>query len=100
MPQAQTAIRLGDWLLEQGHVNNTQLELALREQKRKGKLLGETLVELGFVTEEVLSRFLAQKTQTESVSLDRIAIPPDLARLVPESLARRFRAVAIAREND
>jgi len=100
MAQPQTAIRLGDWLLEQGHVNSTQLELALREQKRKGKLLGETLVQLGFVTEEILSRFLAQKTQTESVSLDRIAIPPDLARLVPESLARRFKAVTIAREND
>lgn len=100
MAQAQTAIRLGDWLLEEGHVTQTQLELALREQKRKGKLLGATLLELGFVSQEVLAQFLGEKTQSESVDLPGMAISPDLRRLVPESLARRFSAVPLSRERD
>src|SRR4051812_27736096 len=100
MPQAQTAGRLGDWLLDQGHLTQTQLQLALREQKRKSKLLGETLIELGFVSQEVLSQFLAQKTQTESIDLGRTIISPDLRILVPESLARRFIAVPVARKGD
>ena len=81
MAQAQQPIRLGDWLLDRGLVNQTQLDLALREQKRKGKLLGEALVELGFVNQETLSQFLAQKTQTESVDLARLFISPELSRL-------------------
>jgi type IV pilus assembly protein PilB len=100
MAQAQTAIRLGDWLLEQGHITETQLDLALREQKRKSKLLGATLLELGFVSQDVLAQFLAQKTESESVELGEVAISPELRRLVPESLARRFCAVPISRKQD
>ena len=100
MPQAQTAGRLGDWLLDQGHVTETQLQLALREQKRKRKLLGETLLELGFVSQDVLSQFLAEKTQTRSIDLARTAISPEVRQLVPESLARRFTAIPVARKDD
>src|SRR5258706_833034 len=100
MPKAQTANRLGDWLLDEGHLSQTQLGLALREQKRKGKLLGETLLELGFVTQEVLSQFLAHKTQTDSIDLGRIVIPPEVRGLVRGALARRFTAVPLAREDD
>ena len=100
MAQAQKAIRLGDWLLDRGLVTQTQLDLALREQKRKGWLLGEALAHLGFVTQETLSQFLAQKTQTESVDLAAIIIPPEMVKLVPEPLARRLVAVPVSREGD
>ncbi len=100
MAQAQKAIRLGDWLLDRGVVTQAQLDLALREQKRKGWLLGEALAQLGFVTQETLSQFLAQKTQTESVDLAAITIPPEMVKLVPEQLARRLVAVPVSREGD
>lgn len=89
--------RLGDWLLEQGYLSDTQLDLALREQKRGGKLLGEALLELGFVTQEILSGFLAEKTQTETVNVSRLQVPKDLLELVPEDLARRLVALPISR---
>ena len=60
MAEAQKALRLGDWLLDRGLITATQLDLALREQKRKSTLLGEALLNLGFVTQEMLSQFLAQ----------------------------------------
>jgi type IV pilus assembly protein PilB len=100
MAQAQKAVRLGDWLLDRGLVTPTQLDLALREQKRKGWLLGQALAELGFVTQETLSQFLAQKTQTESVDLASLYISPELVKLVPEPLARRLVAVPVSRENN
>jgi type IV pilus assembly protein PilB len=100
MAQAQKAIRLGDWLLDRGLVTPTQLDLALREQKRKGWLLGQALAELGFVTQETLSQFLAQKTQTESVDLASLYISPEMVKLVPEPLARRLVAVPVSRENN
>jgi len=100
MAQAEKAIRLGDWLLDRGLVTPTQLDLALREQKRKGWLLGQALAELGFVTQETLSQFLAQKTQTESVDLASLYISPEMVKLVPEPLARRLVAVPVSRENN
>ena len=72
MVQAQKAIRLGDWLLDRGLVTPTQLDLALREQKRKGWLLGQALAELGFVTQETLSQFLAQKTGGSILNLGSV----------------------------
>ncbi len=91
--------RLGDWLLEQGHLLPSQLELALREQKRGGRMLGQTLVELGFVTQEVLAAFLADRTQTGRVDLSRLEIAPEVLRLLPESLARQHLALPVARRN-
>ena len=100
MAAAQKPARLGDWLLDSGYISPSQLDLALREQKRKGQLLGEALVDLGFVTQQTLASFLAQKTQTERVELARLAIPPEIIRRVPESLARRLAAIPVALEGE
>lgn len=100
MPAAATSPRLGDWLLEQGYLNEAQLDLALREQKRSGRLLGETLLELGFVTQELLSRFLAHKTHTDTIQVSRLSVPPDVLQLVPEELARRLVVLPIRREDN
>jgi type IV pilus assembly protein PilB len=103
---AETAVskkhpsRLGDWLIEEGHVTPNQLDLALREQKRKGGLLGEMLVELGFVREEVLAGFLAFKTRSEKVDLLRTRLSPEVVRLLPADLARRLVAIPLGLEDD
>ena len=41
--------RIGDIFVEQGVISPEQLEGALLEQERSGKLLGEVLVELGLI---------------------------------------------------
>ncbi|MGE3313381.1 MAG: GspE/PulE family protein, partial [Limisphaerales bacterium] len=98
MPASARPLRLGDWLIEQGHLNETQLDLALREQKRGGKLLGEALLELGFVTQEILSAFLAEKTRTETIAVRRLEVPREVLDLVPEDLARRLVALPVSRD--
>ncbi len=54
--------QVGQILIEHGLLNQAQLESALAAQKsgRERKLLGETIVELGFCTEEQVSEALAQ----------------------------------------
>jgi len=49
--------KIGDLLIEQGIIDKYQLKAALNRQERWGKKLGETLVEMGFITEEVLIIF-------------------------------------------
>ena len=95
MAASSQSPRLGDWLLNEGHVSQTQLDLALREQKRKGGLLGEVLIELGFVEEQLLASFLASKTKGDQITLGIRTIPPEVIRLVPQTLARRFTAIPI-----
>ncbi len=75
--------RLGDRLLEAGLITAPQLELALREQKRTGKLLGNVLHTLGFVSEQDVAAFIAQDAQTPTVNLATLEIDPAVLPLIP-----------------
>ncbi|MBL9134255.1 MAG: Flp pilus assembly complex ATPase component TadA [Verrucomicrobiales bacterium] len=92
--------RLGDWLVHHGHVSPAQLDLALREQKREGKLLGEALLDLGFVTQDILAQFLARKSQTQTIEVRHLSIPRDLLDLIPETTARRLIALPVERDGN
>jgi len=45
--------RIGEELVSKGLATVDQVEIALTEQKKSGRLLGEILVDLGFVSESV-----------------------------------------------
>ena len=87
---------LGTLLVRDGAVTPEQLELALAEKRLKPELrLGEILVENGFVTRVAVSRVLAEQHELEFVELDFAAIEIEAAMLLPENLARRYRALPI-----
>ncbi len=92
-------VRFDERLLAAGVLTNAQLELARREQKRKGGSMGQTLVQLGLLSGEVLSDFLAKEAEAETISLKRVDIDPALLQLVPADMARRFRAMPVSRAN-
>ena len=85
MPTTPTPARplLGTSLLQDGWITQEQLDLAVRETKRKGVMLGQTLIGLGFITEKVLAHYLAEGTQTGLVDLSTVFIPPDIVNLIP-----------------
>ncbi|MES2729849.1 MAG: ATPase, T2SS/T4P/T4SS family [Pseudomonadota bacterium] len=58
--QPGTKPRIGERLLNAGLINESQLQVALAEQKISGKLIGEALMELGFITSDAMSHFLAR----------------------------------------
>jgi type IV pilus assembly protein PilB len=74
--------------------------MALREQMRKGGLLGEVLVRLDFVREEVLADFLAHKTLSEKIDLLKTGLEPEALSLISPEMARRLVAIPVAREED
>ena len=61
--------RLGDRLLDAGLITSQQLELAIREQKRSGLLMGAVIQKLGLATEEDIALFLAQDAQTPTIDV-------------------------------
>ncbi|MBK7646513.1 MAG: Flp pilus assembly complex ATPase component TadA [Betaproteobacteria bacterium] len=94
MPPPQK-VRLGDLLIQQGLLTEEQLKIALDEQKRTGRKLGRVFVESGYVTEAGISQALARQLRIPFVDLNSFTPKPDLIKLLPESPARRFRALVL-----
>lgn len=88
-------VRLGEILVQQKLLTEEQLGQALTEQKRSGRKLGRVFVEHGFVTEEQISGALARQLDIPYINLKFFNINPELVRLLPETQARRFRALAL-----
>lgn len=93
-----TKKRLGERLVEAGLLQGDKLELALAEQKRTSRLLGEVLLDLGFVSRETLAQFLAKDEQgfgIKSVDLSKASIQPEALGMVPPAFARTHRLVPL-----
>jgi len=61
---------LGELLLAQGVLDKDKLEQALAEQERQGrkKLLGEILIDLGFVSAKTVRRAVEEQAIKEELS--------------------------------
>ncbi len=93
-------IRFGELLLSKGLLNRRELTEALNEQRSQGGRLGEILVRLKMVSDEDVRCALAEHLATERVYLDDREINMNVARLVPEGIAKRFSLVAIGEKDD
>lgn len=93
-------IRLGELLVRQKLLSETQLQLALEEQKKSGRKLGRFLVENGFITEDQIADAVARQLNIPFIQLKNYTIKPDTTRLLPEMQARRFRAVVLEDRGD
>jgi type IV pilus assembly protein PilB len=90
-----TSKPIGQRLLEAGLINELQLDLGLREQKRQGKMLGEVLVDLGFVNPEVLTGTLAAENKTEVVDALSITIDPEVLSLISYEDSKKYKVIPL-----
>ncbi|BDR33231.1 MSHA biogenesis protein MshE [Photobacterium damselae subsp. damselae] len=92
--------RLGDLLVEENIIAQRELEQALAEQHNTGRKLGDTLISMGFISEQQMLEFLSRQLGIPLVNLSRIKIDSDAVSLLSEVHARRLRALAIGRNGD
>ncbi|HEX9647487.1 MAG TPA: ATPase, T2SS/T4P/T4SS family [Alphaproteobacteria bacterium] len=90
------SLRLGERLRELRLLSDDQLEVALLEQKRSGKLLGEILVDFGFITEGALSQVIAESTGRARFDAGTTVVDPDVVQLVPKEIALRHKVLPVA----
>ncbi|HXF66690.1 MAG TPA: GspE/PulE family protein [Burkholderiales bacterium] len=88
-------IRLGELLVQQKLLTEEQLKSALEEQKRSGRRLGRVVVEKGYVTEQQISEALARQLNIPFINLKYFNFKREVALKLPETLARRFRALVL-----
>lgn len=81
-PQGQKNIPMGKLLLMNGLITVDQLEYALKIQKQKGKKLGDTLIELGYIQEQDLMRILSSRLKVEYVDISKIEINKEATALL------------------
>ncbi len=92
-------IRIGDLLIEKKLISESQLEAALAEQKKTRRKLGKTLIDLGYIKESQLLTLLSEQLGIPYIELQHYPIDHEVLRQLPEIHARRFRAVALKKDN-
>ncbi len=88
-------IRIGELLVAHGVLAREQVETALATQKATGRKLGQTLVELGYVTEDELLRFLSEQLQLPFLELRKTTLSLEAVQSLREIHARRYRALVL-----
>jgi type IV pilus assembly protein PilB len=87
--------QLGQILIELDFITPDQLEVALEEHRKTPKSLGRVLIDMGMIKEGDLVRALAEQVGLEFVDLAEYQVDPTATALLPEALARRYRALPI-----
>ncbi len=88
--------RLGEILVENQIIDEFQLKNALAHQKQWGRRLGETLVELGFISENSLIKILSKYFNIPSVNINKIDIPANIISLLSRDIAQKYWAIPLA----
>jgi type IV pilus assembly protein PilB len=87
--------QLGQMLVERGLLTQQQLDGALQEHRNTPRSLGRTLIDLGYISERDLVSALAEQVGLDFIDLREQHIDPVVATLLPDQLARRYRAIPI-----
>lgn len=95
-----TRFSLGDALVETKLLTPEQLEEALEEQKRSGRLLGKILLEKQMVTPEGIAHALARQYGMEYTRVEETFSEVEALTAVPENIAIRNGMIPIACEED
>ena len=92
--------RLGQLLLEDGLVTAAQVDQAVARQRASGERLGAVLVRLGFLTEDQLVIALSRQYGLPAVAPSRLDVDPEVLRLVPVQIARKYQVLPIERAGE
>lgn len=80
----QKNVPLGKMLLMNGLITVDQLEYALKIQKQKGKKLGDTLVDLGYIQEKDLMKILSTRLKVPFVEIGKIEVKQQACNLLTQ----------------
>jgi type IV pilus assembly protein PilB len=96
-PQEEaTRSRLGEFLRASGAITERQLAHALSQQPTLKLPLGQVLVKLNYVSDEVMRQALSLQLNVPYLDLDKINLDRGLARLINRNYARRHNLLPVA----
>ncbi len=87
--------RLGELIVREGLITQDQLQEALQDARQSGTRIGFSLVKLGFVEEDDLTRALARQFRVPAVDLEKVKVEDKILRLIPEEVALKHRVLPL-----
>lgn len=93
-------VTLGETLVGMDAITEEQLNAALTEQKRNGKLLGSILSDEGMVSSRTISLALSQQFGLDYAELSDTPSELDALNCVPESMAKQKEFIPVKLEGD
>jgi type IV pilus assembly protein PilB len=91
--------KLGEILVDQGVLDQDQLDRALKHMTQHRLRLGEALIDLKVCNDEAVTKALAVQYGMPFYSIDEHPIPKESMQLLPEEFIRRTAVLPLSREN-
>ena len=93
-------IRIGDVLVAAGAITEEQLQEGLAKQKETGRKLGNALVDLGFISNDMLITVLTTQLGIDYIELKGAKIEEKIIHMVPENMVTKYQAIPIEIDPD
>jgi len=90
-------LRLGDLFVREGLIDAEQLTAALQDAKEGGTRVGYSLVKLGFVGENELTRMLSKQYRLPAVDLEKVQVDPKIYKLIDGDMAYQHLVLPLRR---
>ena len=91
-------VPLGQMLVNDKVLTTDQLNQALDRQRKTRERLGQILIDMKLIDEDILLNYLGAQFRKESISSQELdALDPDVVKLVPEEVARQYGVIASQR---
>lgn len=86
--------QLRDFLLDGSVLEEADIADAFNEAEKGNKLMGDLLLERNLVSKEDLNKLYAYILGTPFVDLSKETISPDILKIIPEPIAKKYKIVA------
>ena len=91
---------LGELLIESGFISNEQMGNLLILQKSSGKKLGEVIIEEGILDEQQIIEVLEFQLRIPKFDFDTDIVQSDTPKLISENMAKKYIIIPVHREKD
>lgn len=92
--------KLLKFILEAGLINESQMTTVLQESKKNRQEVGDVLISENLITKKELIKIEAYLLGIPFINLEHEIIPPDVLKIIPESIAKSHNIVAFRRKGD
>jgi type IV pilus assembly protein PilB len=89
--------KLGEILLKENLITPDQLKQALEHQKTNGGRVGNSLVKLGFLSDDEVTAVLSRQYGVPSINLAYFEVDPSVIKLIPMETARKYQVLPLSR---
>jgi len=94
------SIHIGQKLIDEGVITSEQLDIGLKEQRKKKEFICTTLVRLGFASEEQVFDILSRQLDIPFAKLNDRDVEPLVIKKVPAKFAIHYKIIPLEFKNN